>query len=158
LSTIATLSCGTGHTCALTTGGIVYCWGQNNHGQLGDLTNTNRTTPVQIDGHIEATAVTTYGAHTCLIHAILGTTKCFGWNLYGQLGDGTTTSRNTATDVSTALRFTAVSPGGTHTCALNADRELFCWGNNSDGQLGNLTTTSSLLPARAILPTDEYGL
>ncbi len=158
LTTIVAVSCGTSHTCARTANGIGYCWGSNNHGQLGDGTNLNRLTPTQIDGHIEVRAIMTLGSHTCLIHNVLGNTLCTGWNQYGQLGDGSTVNRNSAFAVGTDLRFSAVSPGGAHTCGLTNDREIHCWGRNADGQLGNLSTADAPLPRRAVLPVDEYSM
>ena len=81
------VAAGDSHTCALLANGAVSCWGQNNSGQLGDGTLTNRTTPATVSGLSGATAVTAGGYHTC---ALLGdgTVRCWGSNLFGQLGNG----------------------------------------------------------------------
>src|SRR5438094_7084021 len=90
---------------------------------------------------------------------------CWGTNQFGELGDGTRASRNSAATVqglSTAgvgnIALMAVGCGNPsvsgHTCALNTNGELFCWGCDQDGQLGDLTATDQLLPERSNrLPT-----
>ncbi|UCG85729.1 MAG: hypothetical protein JSW71_17690 [Gemmatimonadota bacterium] len=85
--------------------------------------------------------------HTCALLAD-GTAYCWGWNRYGQLGDGTQTDRFQPTPVATSLRFTAISAGAGHTCALTAEGSAYCWGLNWSGELGNGTTDSSLTPQR----------
>ena len=92
------ISIGHDHTCAVVNGAAM-CWGDNNRGQLGDGTRTERTTPVQVDGL--TTGVTQISAgfnHTCAVAD--GVVKCWGSNSSGQLGDGTKTRRTTPVDVS----------------------------------------------------------
>jgi alpha-tubulin suppressor-like RCC1 family protein len=131
----------------LTAGNGVKCWGKNSSGQLGDGTTTYRYTPVDVIGLSSGVAKLTLGwSHTCAV-TVSGGAKCWGWNIYGQLGDGTTTNRNTPIDVSGLSSGVAALAGGQwHTCAVTAGGGVKCWGYNSRGQLGDGTTTKRSTP------------
>ena len=100
---VTAIALGGFHTCALLNSGAVRCWGDNGYGQLGDGTPTQRRTPVSVRGITDASAIALggtilQGSHTCaLLDA--GAVRCWGWNEYGQLGDGTTTDRHTPVEV-----------------------------------------------------------
>ncbi len=144
---VTALSAGLGHTCALLSNGAVQCWGYNVYGQLGDATTKSRSTPVPVAGLVSGVKSIAAGYyHTCaLLNS--GIVQCWGYNANGQLGDGTTTHRSAPLNVTgLADGVKAISAGSDHTCALLNNNTVQCWGLNSNGQLGDGTTTNSLIP------------
>ena len=85
------------------------------------------------------------GSHTCGM-TTGGAAYCWGYNSYGELGDGTTTNRTSPVLVLGGLSFPQVSAGASHTCGVTTGGAAYCWGDNSYGDLGNGTTTSSVTP------------
>ena len=159
--TIAQITAGTYHTCALDTLGQVYCWGDNGTGQLGDNTTTNSWTPIAVNttagtGAMNGKTITqiTSGAnHTCALDT-LGQVYCWGDNGFGQLGDNSTTNSWTPVAVNTTAgtgamngkTITQITSGANHTCAIDTAGQVYCWGENAYGQLGDNTTTGRTTP------------
>jgi alpha-tubulin suppressor-like RCC1 family protein len=93
LSFAPVIAGGLEHTCGVTTGGSAYCWGDNDHGQLGDGTDLDRfITPVPVAGGLSFASLTAGTGHTCGVTGA-GSLYCWGDNGHGRLGDGTTTNR-----------------------------------------------------------------
>ena len=144
---IVDIASGSDHSCALTVGGGVRCWGFNDAGGLGDGTTTHRATPVEVSGlSARAVALAAGVAHTCALTGA-GGIKCWGFNEYGQLGDGTITSRTAPADVSgLSSGVVAIAAGINHTCALTNGGGIKCWGYNGRGELGDGTNVDRTMP------------
>jgi alpha-tubulin suppressor-like RCC1 family protein len=145
------LAAGSAHTCGIR-GERVLCWGDNAFGQLGDGTRQDRPRPVAVDGIGEAAVGLAAGAlHTCVLGES-GAVYCWGQNLRGELGDGTTENRSTPGPVAGELTFRSLEAGGGVTCAFATDGFEYCWGQNRSGQLGDGSRTSRAVPTRVVVP------
>jgi alpha-tubulin suppressor-like RCC1 family protein len=145
------VSAGTRHTCGVTTDGAAYCWGHNANGTLGASTSEKcannvpcSTSPVAVSGGLTFSSISAASTSTCGVTPS-GDAYCWGNNLSGQLGDGTTTSRSAPTAVAGGLEFTSVSAGYQHTCGVTTGGDAHCWGSNG-GALGDGTQTDSPIP------------
>lgn len=136
----AQVSTGIDHTCATRTDHTLWCWGSNASGSVGDGTRAQRLSPTQVAGAAGDWAqVSAGGWHTCATR-MDGTLWCWGNNWYGQLGNGTDGgSLQPTLENAGAGNWALVSAGDDHTCATRTDGTLWCWGSNSDGQLGDGT-------------------
>ncbi len=135
--------------------GTIYCKGKNQDGQLGVGDNIDRTkfTPIDvtnipnIDRKFNAVALGLYSA--CAVSES-GKVYCWGWNYFGQLGDGTNIDKNKPVAVYTSslgnIKFTSISLGAKHACAIGNDGKTYCWGINTSGQLGDGTNANKTIP------------
>ena len=158
--TIRQISAGVSHSCAIASDNKAYCWGNNDSGQLGDGTTTQRSEPVAVlQGAIPAgltiRQITAGSFVTCAI-ASDNKAYCWGNNERGQIGDNTTTQRSTAVAVlqgatPTGATIRQIAQGNLMTCAIASDDKPYCWGANGNGQLGDGTTTDRLVPTAVAL-------
>ena len=145
------LSVGDSHSCALTASLTAYCWGEGQGGRLGDGADVRRAAPVVVQGGLAFASLSAGGDHTCGI-STGGTAYCWGVNNRGQLGDSSTTDRFVPTRVATGgLVFLSIAAGAFHSCGLAAAGSAYCWGDNSEGQLGDTS------PAGLCLGTCSSG-
>jgi alpha-tubulin suppressor-like RCC1 family protein len=151
--------------CGVKADGTVWCWGSNTYGALGigDTTVSSSTPPVQVvtaQGGPGLTGATSVGVSdtgytACAITGATGTVYCWGYGGYGQLGNGYKNNSSFATPVYVDASMTQFSGAKTisvayeHACTYNSDMTVWCWGDNSYGQIGNgSTATSVLYPAQ----------
>ena len=142
---VAEISAGQYHTCVRKADGTLWCTGENNHGQLGDGTGLDKTSPVLIAAlGTSVVEVAAGGYHTCARKAD-GTLWCWGFNWTGAVGDGTYVGPRLSPIQVTALGTTAVegAAGYAHTCARRSDGTLWCWGLNTYGEVGEGTVQGS---------------
>ena len=153
----ATVSVGAGNTpgtaCSVTTQGNALCWGDNAYGGIGNGTTTRMTSPslVQVAGGGSALAGVTQIASgyefTCAV--VQGMAKCWGYNNYGQLGNGSTVNSSTPVQVSGLTSgVSQITTGRGTPCATLTSGSVKCWGWNSEGQLGNGSTVNSSTPVQ----------
>jgi alpha-tubulin suppressor-like RCC1 family protein len=150
------VSVGYEHSCGITLDDRAFCWGMNFFGQLGNGTQGSDhfsvATPAEVVGGRRFRQVRAGYSHTCAITRA-NIAYCWGENVYGQLGDGTvigdaTPDRGRATPVRVlgGVQWRQLSGGGEHTCGVTQTDQLYCWGLNEDGQLGNGTTINRTRP------------
>jgi hypothetical protein len=148
------------HSLAVKQDGTVWGWGQNGSGQLGDGTNTDRKVPVQVvgpNGQGFLTGVIAVAASSLCSLAVKqdGTVWGWGYNGYGQLGDGTNISRNTPVQVAGLTGAAAVSAGLYHVLAVKQDGTVWTWGYNGYGQLGDGTGNNRATPVQVVGPNGQ---
>ncbi len=127
---VAQVGLGENIACALMNDATVQCWGANNYGQLGSgaNTNVNAARPQAVPGLAQVSQLSVGDNFACVLIAG-GTVRCWGYNAYGQLGDGTRDSRSSATPVPQLTDVVQISSGTTHACAVTSGGTLLCWGD-----------------------------
>ncbi|MCB1211118.1 MAG: choice-of-anchor D domain-containing protein, partial [Verrucomicrobiales bacterium] len=157
---VVSVAAGSLHSLALCSDGTVAAWGWNGQGNLGDGTTTQRLTPVAVNAagssvlHGRSVVAISVGQYHSLALCSDGTVAAWGGNSYGKLGDGTGVQQATPVAVSTASGVSALAGktvialagGGDHNLALCSDGTVVAWGRNTNGQLGDNSSTSSNVP------------
>ncbi len=139
---------GSDHTCALLADGRVKCWGDNEHGQLGNGTTSASFTPVDVPDIRLGTMISSSHEHTCVGEALGGvarhvSVKCWGRNNEGQAGDPALGDILSPNRIAVTTGITDISAGINHTC-YNSSWVPHCLGYNASGQLGVGHTASPL--------------
>jgi alpha-tubulin suppressor-like RCC1 family protein len=135
------------HTCAVTTSGAAYCWGNNQLGQLGNNSTTDSGIPVAVTGLTSGVASISVGGNDSCAVTTSGAAYCWGFNYRGELGNNSTIDSSVPVAVTGLTSGVAsISVGGLGACAVTISGAAYCWGNNGFGQLGNNSTTDSLVP------------
>ena len=147
----ASVTIGGWHSCALTTAGAAYCWGDNDFGEVGDGTTTIRTRPAAVAGGTSWLQLSAAWAQTCGVTQA-GRIMCWGFNRQGQLGRGDTINSARPVLVTGDQVWTQVAAGDGSTCAVDSAGQMWCWGDNRYGQLGqpasdDLTETPAAVTA-----------
>jgi alpha-tubulin suppressor-like RCC1 family protein len=133
------------HSCGVTTGDRVYCWGLGTAGQIGDGTTSSRFAPRAVASSVLFTRVTGGGFFTCA-ESRANRAYCWGENGAGQGGNNSSTRKLRPTAVAGGLAFAQVSAGYGHTCGKTTASKAYCWGWNPYGQVGDGTTTNRYSP------------
>jgi alpha-tubulin suppressor-like RCC1 family protein len=142
------------HTVALREDGTLWAWGKNEHGQLGDGTPTDRSSPAAIMPSEEWQGVAAGKDHTVALRRD-GMLWTWGDNGMGQLGDGTRSDRWSPVAIHPFEQWQAVAAGWEHTVAVRKDGTLWAWGRNSEGQLGDETAADRQIPT-VIFPSEQW--
>lgn len=143
------------HTCVLRADGNTFCWGRNDHGQIGNAAISPQVNPpvgpFLGNGAVELSA----GANGTCAALASGEVRCWGFNEFGEAGTGNFNTNLTVPKAVVGLPAAPVSSGsvalgGVHSCALRSNGVSSCWGLNSEGQLGDKTITSHSAPATLV--------
>lgn len=154
---VIAVAAGASHSLALDADGMVFAWGRNTNGQLGNNSTTQSNAPVAVStaGVLSGRTVVAIAAGTSHSLALCSDGRVVAWglNTYGQLGNNSTVQSDVPVLVSTTSgalagkTVVAISAGADHSLALCSDGSVAAWGRNTNGQLGNNSTTQSTIPA-----------
>ena len=145
--TFCSIAGGNFHSLGIDLRGQVWCWGNNNRGQVGDNSITNRCTPVSIHGTKKTFCSISGGNSHSLGIDHIGQVWGWGYNFYGTLGDNSTTNKYTPVSIhGTKKTFCSISAGNDHSLGVDFRGQIWAWGYNNVGQLGDKSVTSRRTP------------
>ena len=131
------VSAGGEHACGVSDQQMVYCWGSDLSGQIGNGFQGGGGPPTLATvGSERFTTVTAGGAHNCALNRT-GSAYCWGNDGFGQLGDHRRVNSTTPIPVFGSMQFTRISAGASHTCAIQQGGSAYCWGDGRLGANGN---------------------
>jgi YD repeat-containing protein len=159
LSNVVQVSAGWKHAVALTADGKVWTWGDNTTGQIGiGLTSTTGVSvPIQVPGLSNIIDVSGGDRFTAALKAD-GTVWTWGWNGFGQLGDGTNTDRTVPVQVTGLNNVILMAARDYHVLVVKSDGSVWAWGSGGNGELGNKNFTDSNLPVQVIFSDTQLYL
>lgn len=148
ISAVTKIEAGYNFTCAITSGDL-FCWGDRNYGKLGSGSATvNITSPQKVSGTAKYKSVALGNYHACGV-TTSNTVSCWGYNKYGQVGDGTITDVFTPKAVAGLSNVEVVDVGAYFSCAkIVGSTTIYCWGANEQGQQGSPIATTVLSPRK----------
>jgi Regulator of chromosome condensation (RCC1) repeat len=150
----SSISVGEFHVCGVTKDNKGYCWGNNLSGKLGsgDGILSDSKVPLLVTGKLALKNISASRVHACGL-TTEGKAWCWGSGISGQLGVGITDDYTaTPVAVNTKMVFSSIQAGNTFTCAMAMDKNIWCWGGNSGGQLGNDSTQGTNRPVLVETP------
>lgn len=142
--TFTQIAAGRDHSCGLSGTGLAYCWGDNTKGQVGvsnqDISQYNGPRAVRMPTGVTFTQISAGDYHTCALgsNAIV---YCWGWNVSGQIGNNTPNDAYKPVPVQMpgGVSFASVSAKYLHSCAMSTTNQAYCWGVNTNGEVGDGT-------------------
>ena len=162
--TIKQISAGENHTCAIASDNRAYCWGSNKNGQLGNGSTADSRVPVAVNtsGVLVGKTIKQIlagGDHGCVV-ASDDKMYCWGLNNNGELGNNSSVNSSVPVAVNTdgvlaGKTIRQMSAGFSSTCAVDSGYGIYCWGYNSNGQLGNNSTNNSRVPTYVYVPKEN---
>jgi alpha-tubulin suppressor-like RCC1 family protein len=153
------VTCGYEHSVALSTAGVVYAWGRNDYGQVGDNTVTNRGSPIQVGGLFADVFIVSVaaGQHHTVAMANDGQIYTWGYNINGQIGDGTQSNRMLPVRLRGSIAgvvMKSITAGYDFSACVEMYGSVYTWGSNAKGQIGiNSTASVITAPIRVNVPT-----
>ena len=162
--TIKQMSTGYSSTCAIASDNRAYCWGSGNNGQLGNGSTADSRVPVAVNmsGTLAGKTIKQIlagGDHGCVV-ASDDKMYCWGLNNNGELGNNSSVNSSVpvavnADGVLAGKTIRQMSAGFSSTCAVDSGYGIYCWGYNSNGQLGNNSTNNSRVPTYVYVPKEN---
>jgi alpha-tubulin suppressor-like RCC1 family protein len=143
---VVSVAAGGVHTCALLEDGSLRCWGHNLYGALGDGSAVDRLTPRAVVALAEPIASVVAGQYSTCALSRKGTVSCWGFNVFGVLGDGTVVNRSAPSPVTLPGPARSIALAANHMCAALETGEVRCWGINTDGGVGDGTIIQRTRP------------
>ena len=147
LSNVTSINLNIDTAAAIATNGDLYCWGANWQGRVGNGSSTHQPTPVKVLSHVKFANIDT--VTTALTEN--GDLYCWGYTEFGQVGNGKFGIDDRQTTPAKIMEnVAAVSTGGTNTAAITTGGDLYCWGTNDWGQIGNGTLAQQVTPVKVL--------